>query len=239
MPSQSSMQRRAMLLTTLVVAAVATPMIVYLCVFGTTISSDHVRWAEFGSAIGGIYSPLVALLTLAVLLRQIALQSQMNTHEADQAYLQQAREDTEFYCNQMALVMNGIALPGKTLRAVLHENFARPKAEDLDSEQLRELAANIHYLNRPAFDIWAATYPILVGLKAGESHMYEMTFGSSVQKLIALLSFETCVALDNFHRTRTEGRINVSYVFSPLLVKEREAVPQGAGEASGLPFSTT
>ncbi|MBI1891152.1 MAG: hypothetical protein HYS18_10930 [Burkholderiales bacterium] len=213
------MNKKAHIATLLIFGVIAAPVVVYLCIFGAAISSNHARWAEFGSAIGGIYSPIVALLTLAVLLRQVALQSQMNVHEFDQAYLQQAREDIEFYSKQLEQIMNGIALPGQTLRLVLHQHFAHPIANNLDSHQLRQLAADVHHLIPPVFDIWTAVYPILAGLEAGKTRMYNMTLGSSTQKLIALLSFETCVALDNFHRTRTEGRMQVNYIFSPVLRK--------------------
>lgn len=219
------MHRRALVARLLVVGVFLTPVFVYVCVFGTTLSSNHTRWAEFGSAIGGIYSPLLAMLALAVLLKQVVLQAHMNLHESDQAYLQQAREDIEFYSTQMVQVINGIALPGKTLRAVLHENFEPPSVEELDSQQLRQLAANIHALIPPAVDIWAAVYPILMGLDAGKTRMYNMTLVSSSQKLIALLSFETCVALDNFHRARTEGRAQVRYLFSPLLREKSSLKP--------------
>lgn len=211
------MDKRILIARLLILGAIAAPVVVYLYVFGTSLSSSHTRWAEFGSAIGGIYSPLVALLTLTVLAQQVRLQTQMNVHEADQAYLQQAREDIEFYSIQMAQAMNLIALPGATLRAVLHEHFKPQSLGELDSLQLRQLAANIHVHMPSAFDIWAAVYPILMGLKVGNTRMYDMTHGSSIQKLIALLSFETCVALDNFHRARTEGQGKVAYEFSSLL----------------------
>lgn len=214
------MNKPTFLTLLLLVVAILAPVVVYIWSFGPAISSDHARWAEFGSAMGGVYSPLVALLTLFVLRRQVILQQQMNIHERDQAYLQQAREDIAFYSTQMANVMNSIVRPGMTLRAFLQENFQPLNASELDSPQLRELARNIHTLIPPAFDIWGAIYPILSGMNAGKSAMYEMTHGSSIQKLIALLSFETCVALENFHRARTEGRVNVRYVFSPLLAKE-------------------
>lgn len=212
-----TMQKKTLVVRTLALGAVAAPVIVYLHVFGTRLSSDHTRWAEFGSAIGGIYAPLIAMFTLAVLLKQVMLQAHMNTHESDQAYLQQAREDIEFYSTQLVQVMNGVALPGKTLRTVLHDSFEPSSVKQLDSQQLQQLAANIHATIPPAPDIWSAIYPILMGLAAGKTYMYQMTLGSSTQKLTALLSFETCVALDNFHRARTGGRAGVSYVFSPLL----------------------
>jgi hypothetical protein len=216
----TTVNRLALLATLLVLGIVLAPLILYLKVFGTTLSTEHTRWAEFGSAIGGIYAPVAALLTLVVLLVQVTLQKQFNRHEYQHAFLEQARTDIEFYSVQMASVMNSIALPGKTLRAVLHENFQVSNVEELDSVPLRQLAANIHALIPQSFDIWGATYPILVGLAAAKGQMFNLTHGSSIQKLVALLSFETCVALDNFHRTRTEGRVSVEYNFSPLLSKQ-------------------
>jgi hypothetical protein len=218
------MNKQILIMRILLLGAIAAPVIVYLCVFGTNLSSDHARWAEFGSAIGGIYSPLLASLTLIILWHQVKLQAQMNVHEHEQAYLQQARENIEFYSIQIAQVMNQMVYPDKTLRMVLHENFSPQSLSDLDSQQLRQLAENIHTIIPPVFDIWDAIYPILIGLKAGKKQMFEMTHGSSIQKLVALLSFKSCVALDNFHRARTKERVNFDYQFSPLLIKKLVAV---------------
>lgn len=195
------------------------PVAVYLWVFGVTISTDHTRWAEFGSAMGGIYAPVIALFTLLVLRRQVLLQAQMNKHQFDQAYLQQARADIEFYSTQMSQVMDSIALPGKTLRDLLNDRFQPFNIAELDSENLRELAANIHALIPQSLDIWLAIYPIFTGLDSSVDMQYVMTSHSSKQKLIALLSFKSCVALDNLHRVRTEGKFPITYCFSSLLMK--------------------
>lgn len=212
------MNRKVYLVSVLIITAIAAPIITYVIVFGTGLSSDHARWAEFGAAIGGIYSPLVALLTLVVLRAQVKLQAQMNVHAADQAYLEQARKDVEFYCTQLAQVMGTMALPDKSLREVLHEEFAYPDVADLDSERLRCRAAEVHRLFPGTVDLWGAIYPILTGLSNLKAHhMYVLTYESSKQKLVALLSFRTCVALDNLYRTRTEGLLDIRYEFSPLL----------------------
>jgi hypothetical protein len=216
------MKRSALLATLIGIAAVLAPVIVYTYTFGANISNNHARWAEFGSAIGGIYSPILAMLTLAVLVWQVALQRQMNIYEYDQAYLQQARSDIEFYSNQLVNIIGSTVLPGKTLRDLLHENFQPTDAAELDSIKLKELSASTHHLIPASFDVWAAVYPTLMGLEAGKTRMYNLTLSASQQKLIALLSFETCVTLDNFHRARSEGRSKVEYMFSPILAKDEK-----------------
>lgn len=201
---------------TYLAAIYLTPLVAYVATFGTEISSQHVRWSEFGSAMSGIYAPIIALSTLAVLFVQVRLQSRLNDHEFRQAHISQARADIEFYATQLAKKLEEIANPGKPMRAVLHLNFRPDSVAELDSESLRALAANIDALAPSILGMWFGIYPILSGLRTGEQQ-FEMTLYSSLQKLNAMLSFETCIALDNYHRARTEGKLRMQYEFSPLL----------------------
>jgi hypothetical protein len=195
----------------------AAPVFVYVLTFGRELSANHGRWAEFGSALAGIYAPIVALSTLAVLFVQVKLQAQVNDHQYVQAHFQQARTDIEFYSLQLADALEKKLLSGQNVRDVLHRNFQPAALAELDKEPLRQLAANIDANAPSSLGLWFAVYPILAGLSAGKGVHFEMTLSSSINKLIAMLGFETCVALDNYHRTRTEGRLSVNYVFSPLL----------------------
>jgi hypothetical protein len=211
----------------LVAAVTLGPLAMYAYTFGTHITNNHQRWAEFGTFLSGIYSPMLAAITLTVLVaqvalqrRQTALQQQITDHERDQAYLVQARADIDFYATRMAEALNSIALPGVSLRSHLHKHFQPSNAQELDSPELRQQAANIHHLMPAAFDIWAAIYPILMGLEAGKKTMFNLAYVSSSQKLIALLSFESCVVLDNFHRVRCERQTKINYTFSPLLASK-------------------
>ena len=61
-------------ITILAVAALITPIWIYTAHFSFEISSDHKRWGEMGSAMGGIYTPIIAFATLLVLALQLMLQ---------------------------------------------------------------------------------------------------------------------------------------------------------------------
>jgi hypothetical protein len=201
----------------LLLALYAAPVAIYLVTFGWKLSLDHQRWAEFGSAMSGIYAPIVAVTTLAVLLVQVGLQKQINDHSYNQSHIAQARTDIEFYAIQLAEKLNQVDVPGQTFRSVIHANFQPKTVAELDSASLRALAAKIDSTAPSVMGMWFAINPILAGLSGSDEPTFRMTLSSSTQKLIALLSFETCVALENLYRVRTEGRLNVVYRFSPLL----------------------
>jgi hypothetical protein len=199
------------------------PALVYGYIFGPDLSRDHERWAEFGSAIAGIYAPIVALTTLAVLARQTKLQAQINNHQYDQTYILQARAEVDFYATRLSEHLQSHALPGITIKAFLHQHFQGSKVKDLDDEELRRLALSLELSSPQIFAMWTAIYPIFVGLESKKDPFLAMTLMSAIQRLIALLSFETCVCLENYHRVRTEGKLTVPYKFSPLLPKRSGA----------------
>jgi hypothetical protein len=173
--------------------------------------------------MAGIYAPIVALTTLVLLARQTRLQSQINNHQYDQAYIIQARADVNFYATKLAESLETHALPGVTNRQFLHQHFQPARLDDLDCKESRILAANFEFNTPQIFGMWSAIYPIIAGLESKEDSFFAMSLGSSQQRLIALLGFETCVCLENYYRVRTEGKLVVSYKFSPLLSKRSEA----------------
>ena len=201
----------------------AVPAGVYLATFGPTLSNEHSRWAEFGAAMAGIYAPVVALLALAIWRQQVLLQQQIAAQQWEQAQLQQARGDVEFFATRLAAEIQAHLLPDQTVRQVLHKNFQPRQSQELDLPDLRGLATYIDTTSPNTLALWVAIYPILTELAGGDSPMARMVRTSALQKVIALLGFDTCVALDNFHRTRTEGLIELQYCFSPLLSAPRSS----------------
>lgn len=207
------------------IAALATPVWVYVATFGTSLSGEHIRWGEFGSAMSGIYTPILALATLAVLVMQVSLQKQVHKHEKDQAFIQQTRADVEFYVQRLAEVLAtnfSQGGPVSEVGEVLLTHFQPPTEAELDDQQLRDLAAKIDKEVPRIYALWSAIQAILAGLSATNQPISQMHYVAALQKLIAMLGFESCVALEHFERVRTQGKLNGGYHFSPVLSKSDE-----------------
>ena len=70
----------------LVLAVVIAALIaVYIATFGFQITNDHVQWGEIASAMSGIYTPILSVLTLTVLIIQVRLQNKSTIYNSDQS----------------------------------------------------------------------------------------------------------------------------------------------------------
>lgn len=195
------------------------PVILYINVFGGELSQDHSRWSEFGSAMGGIYSPIVALLTLAVLVVQLYIQRKMHVHEIEQSYLQHARPDIDFYISKLEDVLSSSLNEHSTLRSVILNNFNAYDMTGVDSSNMKSLAFEVNKLQPDLFNIWDAIYPIFMGLSKQNSPMCNAMLKSAQKKLIVLLGFDICVALDNYHKMISDNQLEFKYAFNKRHVK--------------------
>lgn len=193
------------------------PVVVYVWQFGWSLSNNHARWAEFGSAMAGIYTPILALATLGILVMQVQLQGRMHKHEIDQAFIQQARSDIEFYAVRLATLLNERATQVDTLGEFICAEFQLSAAAQLDDERLRVLARDINRQFPQLLALEQAVQAILAGLSATTAGQFQAAYMASIQKLIAMLGFGACVALEHYERTFSEGRGVQSYHFSPCL----------------------
>lgn len=212
-----SMSRVHVITLTLIVLPLIAPLIFYIWTFGGRLSSEHSRWGEFGSAMSGIYTPILTLLTISILVFQARLQKQMHDYNQTMAYIDQARTDIEFYVTRLESVFFLKISTGSTVREILHSQFQPTNIEALDSPMLRKIGRELNYEIPQLLALYHALQAVLVGLSTSQETPYQLNYNSAIQKQIALLSFETCVALENYNRTVTEGRIKGKYVFSPLL----------------------
>jgi hypothetical protein len=114
----------------LILFVLVVPAIVYIATFGWSITRNHTRWSEFGSAMSGLYSPLLAFLAFVVLIAQVRSQNVASKYQLDHAYIDQARADIEFYLIQLDLSLVQEIQLGLTTRDLLHKLFI-PTAESL------------------------------------------------------------------------------------------------------------
>lgn len=73
------------------------PIIFYASVFGLGVWRSHDDWAKMGSALGGIYSPLVAFTTLLLLYRQQQFSEKSHKQKMEADFIRNAFSKCESY----------------------------------------------------------------------------------------------------------------------------------------------
>ncbi|NIG19346.1 hypothetical protein F3J37_11755 [Pantoea sp. Al-1710] len=81
----------------LVVFVYLLPIVFYASVFGIGIWKSHDDWAKMGSALGGIYSPLIAFTTLLLLFRQQQFNEESHKQKMDADFIRDANSKCESY----------------------------------------------------------------------------------------------------------------------------------------------
>lgn len=213
--NQRRLRRRQAVGWAVILFILAVPAIVYVATFGWSITSNHTRWSEFGSAMSGLYSPLLAFLAFIVLIAQVRSQNEIGKYQLDHAYIDQARADIEFYLVQLDRSLAQEVQPGVTTRELLHKLFIPTPERTLQELSVTQVAREFNLQHPRPFDLWSAIYPYFAGLAAPGSFPYEHHSLAARQKAVVIASFRTCVALDNLHYILSEGRMSTKYVFSP------------------------
>lgn len=208
--------KRGSIIFGLVTAVLLVPVAVYIHTFGFTITRDHGRWSEMGSAMAGIYTPILAVLTLLVLLAQVGLQEKMNRHTFDQAFVQDARSDVHFYLDQIAKEFARIYEDGRPIGPTLIEAFAYPEKPQLLVAPIADIAKALNKRQPGLLASWSAFYAVLAGLGTHDWHPYKNAHLAAKQKAIAILSYKGCAALDNYSFSASEGRLKYCEFASQL-----------------------
>lgn len=205
-------------------AILLAPVLLYRHTFGSHISTDISDWTAMGTAMAGIYGPLLAVLTFVVLVFQVRLQSESGKHTIDQSHVQQANSDITFYLERLeaALAVNH-PVGGRSIGKFLRDGFAPCTTLD----QLRDLhraAVIVNQDHSKLFAAWSAYQSVVAGLQAVDEQPYIKTLSSAQQRATTVLGFEMCVTLDNFVWSLSEGRLSGPYLFSPVLREPRTVV---------------
>ncbi|MFT3668358.1 MAG: hypothetical protein QM795_07200 [Pseudoxanthomonas sp.] len=187
----------------------AVPLILYVTVFGSEISSQHSRWGEMGSAMAGLYTPIFGLFTLIVFLRQTGMQLEMNKLQADSQQLANARSDFDFFSKEVARAMSSRLPGGELVSAVIRDNFDHrrlPNGATFSSVGKVEIAKALADQVPELWPAWGGIQAVLDGMDVIKEPSYEVAYTSSIQRLIVMLRFDGCVALDNYLSCLAGGR---------------------------------
>lgn len=206
------------------IAVLVAPIGVYMYKYGAKVPSEANLWGALGSAMSGIYGPILTVFTLVVLGMQVRLQHAQlklqqtaNQHTSDQAELQNAKDDINFYLEQLVKALEKSNGEGGTIKGTLHRSFERKTVEELSNMWVRRDARTLHDYAPQLQEIWMPIYLIYNRLSSRDETSYQIHYNSARQKAIAMLSYPTCVALDNYLYCLTEDRIRYAYQFSPAL----------------------
>ncbi|WP_165924866.1 hypothetical protein [Lysobacter sp. N42] len=197
-----------------VVALLAAPVVLYALNFHGSISTQHIRWAEFGAYVGGIYAPFAAFLTLLIISGQLSSQVGFNKHQIDQSFLANARADLHFYLDQLHQTLNRHEkLANVPLGHVLVTMFSSKSHEQLRTGEHRTNARRVTMSDDRISALWGAVYTIFEGLRAVDEPEYRNVLSSSKQKCIAMLGYAVCDALDNHHYVACDYPAEFRYEF--------------------------
>jgi hypothetical protein len=200
----------------ILIAILLLPIFVYAYTFGLTLSRNHERWAEFGSAMSGIYSPILAIFTLVVLLNQYRLQKLLTDHQQNHTQIERNIADLEFFSVRLEAYLAQDAGPYGRVYNLIRTEFQPNSLELLNSTECTNKAALCNQEYPHIASTWGAVYPVLMSLEAIDKGIGQAAFQTCKQKLILILTFETCVALDNYYHAVTKGKLSINYKFSPL-----------------------
>ncbi len=216
----SKRHRLQLLLLVVLCIALISPIAVYVLTFGSTLTDNHTRWGEMGSAMSGIYTPILALLTLLVLAGQVAIQREVAVHEYDKAFIAEVRSDVEYFLSRLDQALAQNVREETTVREALNTSFTHLPRSELTAPKLVCAAKELNRRVPSLLGSWLAIYSRLGGLKVSSAKLpYRLTFATTKEKAIAVLSFDTCVALDQYVWCILQGRCEHQFQFSPHLTE--------------------
>lgn len=214
------MNRSRLLLLGLSIFALLCPIGVYIYTFGIDISKEHTRWSEMGSAMAGIYGPIIAVVTLLMLFRQtsimakaVELQEKTAELQAEQAAHHSAEKDFEMRWDRLkecvAIISRsteGISSPLDKIKLlnIVHYQINPPKADESVDTKKREYAREEHYKSPELMDTWISINICLTGLKDDESgsallrNRRRNEFEKMRLYVVTSLSMPVCTTLDSF-----------------------------------------
>ena len=159
------------------------PIAFYIYHFGVGLWNSHTDWALMGSALGGIYTPILAILTLAVLLKQLQIQTQVRNYEQREISRKIVFEMVEKLSKRINLICSEEQLEKLLILAEL------PK----DNPEVQEFRSQLMDI----FTLWTSVRAYIINYNKNEPRL-------SVDLLaipVLYLNFNACYDIDKAYLT--------------------------------------
>jgi len=168
----------------------ASPIAFYVNQFGIGVWTSHSTWAEMGSAIGGIYSPILTIMMLIVLSRQVDLQQTVIHNSESTKNMQKFHDDFLYYLAHLEKLLS--KLEGKPLDNYLKEINVLPDSK------LQKVIPPKNFQNIDLSASWHAVTNQLFSFRNSPEKLLSEAASSKEHYILITLGIEKCVALDKF-----------------------------------------
>ncbi|MEH6502169.1 hypothetical protein [Halopseudomonas aestusnigri] len=176
-----------------IAATLLAPIGIYIQHFGSKISSNHELWGQMGSAMSGIYSPILALATICILALQYRVQRRQQKYIETKGVIDAAYSDA-----MAALQIIDTELASTDLKKAMRNLPDFAKMEPHEREKKEGFYASIMGDYLKAHDrllpSWQRVYLNLVGLKDLPSEQVKLKF-----QVGTTASYHIAIALDRLH----------------------------------------
>ncbi|WP_135459063.1 hypothetical protein [Vibrio echinoideorum] len=174
------------------------PIAIYAYKFQFGLWEKNADWGALGGYLSGIYSPMAVGLTLYVLVRQ-------QDHSEKVIEVNQQREDLNFLLTRLDTYLHQTTAEDGV---VLHEWFKKELAFS-DNNKLKSQQDLLRAINAEHLVIsttWYAVWLLLTDILESDSKPQHKNMSET--KVVTILSYDTCVALDKFlYSTQLEKNI--------------------------------
>ncbi|WP_229722338.1 hypothetical protein [Xylophilus rhododendri] len=191
------------------------PVAIYSFTFGITISHSHTRWAEMGSAMSGIYGPLLSFLTILVLGQQFKLQRSSEKRAIDQIYFDKCRADFLRSVLKLESAFSKNKECGENVKVSFTQEFGWLLDAALHNSGTHVLAMQWLEDTPTLANEWISINALMAGLNSSAERSFQNELVWMKGRAAAEFGFATCVALDNLLIAAYRQQLFVNPKFSP------------------------
>jgi uncharacterized membrane protein len=172
------------------------PIAAYMFQFGWGFWNESSEWSELGSYIGGIYAPILTLLTLAVLCFQFYLQ--VLQHRQHLVSLQE--QELSEYMRELNLELDKPIENGCSLRIFLLKTLNDKNIHEISQTEL-DIIFGLNQTNHKLYSMWCGVMECLqyIEIHSKIKNFESVHYLMQKNKVIAYMSPQICSSLDKYN----------------------------------------